>query len=208
MFLYAVDCFSVDRHRTVNHPIQLSRSQQNIWRLNDMRELEDSAQRQKNKPSINWTYFPVIRFWDSEKLWFASCCLLAWVCPALQAKLFRWNASAPTMFGVCTFSCSKRHDSCYNLKKPYKHQGNIYKMWLFIMEEFTFTSLFMKKCLSCHKREVLGGCTMNSQLFTSSLSRLWINCAAKALTLSWHCARGSICTHVLKHSVPGSSPKL
>lgn len=75
------------------------------------------------------------------------------------------------------------------------------------MVEFTFTSTFMEKCLSSH-REVLDGCIMNSQLSAGSLSRFWINCAAEALTICWHCADGSICTHVLKHSAPGLSPKL
>lgn len=69
IFLYAVDFFSVDRHRTVNHPVQ-----QNIWQLNDMWELEDSSRGQKIKPSINWSYFLVIRFWK------AVICILLLTC--------------------------------------------------------------------------------------------------------------------------------
>jgi len=76
------------------------------------------------------------------------------------------------------------------IKKNPKQQGNVYKLWLFVMVEFTFTSTFTDKCISSHKREVLDGCAMNSQLSMSSLSRLWINCAAEALTLCWHCAGG------------------
>lgn len=56
----------------------------------------------------------------------------------------------------------------------------------------------MEKHLSSCKREVLGGCTINSQLSTSSLSRSWINCAVESLTLCWHCAGGSVCTQELQ----------
>lgn len=199
---YSVSLWAViERDNTYNCP------NRNIWQLNDTWDQEDSVRGQKIKPSINWSCFPLIRFWR------AVICIPLLTClgvtsPALQTQVFWLNVSASTVFGVCTVECSKRHDSCYDLKKKTKQQGNVYKMWLFVMVEFTFTSTFTEKCLSSHKREVLDGCTMNSQLSTSSLSGLWINCAAEALTFCWHCAGRSICTHELKHSVPGSSPKL
>jgi len=126
--------------------------------------------------------------------------------PALQTHLFMLNASTPTVFGVCTVKCSKRHDSFYNLK--WKQTGNVYTIWLFEMVEFASTNTFTKKRLSSRRTEVLDGCAINSQSSTSSLSRLWINCAVEALTLSWHCVGGSICTRKCKYSIPGLSPKL
>lgn len=124
----------------------------NVWLL-------ISARGQKIKPSINWTCFTSIRFW------IAVICILLLPClgvtmPALQTQFFMLNASAPTVFGVCTVKCSKKRDSFYNLK--WKQMGNVYKIWLFVMGEFTSTSIFVEKCLSSYKTEVLDECAINS----------------------------------------------
>lgn len=141
--------------------------------------------------------------------------LLAWVWPAnsvLLVKCFSsyngWSLYWRMRKRHIHVTTKKEKENKKPTQNKAKQQGNVYKMWLFLRVEFMFKSTFMEKWWSSHKREVLDECTMNSHLSTSSLSRLWINCAAEALTLCWHCAGGSICTPVFKHSVPGLSPKL